>query len=348
MDKKRRAGILLLQIAVSLGLLAYLFWRIDDGDGPASLLSDIPEWSLVTGVWLAAALFLTFMSFVAGALRWESAVEALGMKESFSNLFAYFMAGQFTSNFLPTTIGGDILRVARLNKTVKDTPNSFASVVIDRMGGWIALPVICLVGLAWNGGLRQLGAPSSTALLVSLATLGVLALIIYSVGHGATGRWLGRRKGALRYMHALHLGFDSLKGKPKDTIYLVFSALLYQFVLVLAVACAAEALGIDEIGLTAVMAFLPVVLIVQALPISIGGLGVRESLFVFFLTQLGVTDSEATLLGLFVGALVLTCSLPGVIPLVFGGGKPKSRPADLSEEVNTTLEALDAEAATPV
>ena len=118
-------------------------------------------------------------------------------------------------------------------------------------------------------------------------------------------------------MHALHLGFDGLKSKPRDAAYLVLTALLYQFSLVLAVACAAEALRLDAIGLTSVMAFLPVVLIVQALPISVGGLGVREGLFVFFFTKLGVTDAEATLLGLMLGAMVLVCSLPGVAPLVF-------------------------------
>lgn len=348
MDVKRRVGIFLLQIVVSGGLLAYLFWRINDDEGYASLRSSLLDWNVSRSLWLVAALALTLLSFVVATLRWQSAIDALGMRESFPRLFSHFMAGQFTSNFLPTTIGGDILRVARLNKTVKNAPNSFVTVVIDRLGGWIALPIICLLGLGFNSGLRGLGAPSSTALIVALATFGALVVVIYSVSYEATGHWLGRRQGVLRYMHALHVGFVCLKNKPRDAFYLVASALLYQFVLVLAVGCAVEALGIEEIGLTAIMAFLPVVLIVQALPISIGGLGVRENLFVFFFTQLGVADSEATLLGLFVGAMVLVCSLPGVGSLIFlGGGRRKTVEADLPPEAEAVVTASVADAVAP-
>lgn len=361
MDKKQRTGLFLLQIAVSVGLLTYLFWSIDDEDDPATLISNISDWNFLTAFWLAAALLLTFLSFIIGTLRWESAVDALGInvgatgaRQSFRRLFPHFMAGQFMSNFLPTTIGGDILRVSRLNRTAKDAPKSFASVVIDRLGGWVALPIICLVGLGWNQGLRELGAPTRTAFVVAVSTLAVLALVVYLMGHNITGRWLGRRRGMLRYMHALHLGFDGFKSKPRDALYLVLSALLYQFALVLAVGCAAEAFGVDEIGLTAVMAFLPVVLIIQALPISIGGLGVREGLFVFFFTKLGVSDAEATLLGLFLGAMVLVCSLIGVWPLVFGGRRGRrgdgsggedgrlDRHTDVTQEMQDTLEELDA------
>ena len=336
-----------MQIVVSVGLLVYLFWRIGDDENPLSVFSeviDLSDFSVQDALWLLAALLLTFLSFVIGTLRWESAVDALGMQASFRQLFPPFMAGQFTSNFLPTTIGGDILRVTRLNRISQDAPKSFGSVVLDRLGGWIALPLICLAGLVWNPGLRQLGAPSRLAAIVAVATLGVLALLFYLVSHGAIGRWLERRQGISRYMHALHLGFDGLKGKPRDAGYLVLTAVLYQFSLVLAIACAAEALHLDSIGLTSVMVFLPVVLIVQALPISVGGLGVREGLFVFFFTKLGVTDAEATLLGLLLGAMVLVCSLPGVAPLVFDRNRRRNRRQPGELPAGAAAEAGDAAA----
>ena len=74
--------------------------------------------------------------------------------------------------------------MTRLNRIAQDAPKSFGSVVLDRLGGWIALPIICLVGLAWNPGLRELGAPSRLAATVAVATLGVLALLFYLVSHG--------------------------------------------------------------------------------------------------------------------------------------------------------------------
>ena len=50
---------------------------------------------------------------------------------------SYCLAGQFVSNVLPTTIGGDVLRVARLSRDTGETPRTFASVVLERLtAGW--------------------------------------------------------------------------------------------------------------------------------------------------------------------------------------------------------------------
>ena len=74
-------------------------------------------------------------------------------------------------NALPTSIGGDVLRVVRLSAENDDRPSTFASVVLERMTGWIVLPVIALVGLSINPGLRHLGAATRVAVGFSLGTL---------------------------------------------------------------------------------------------------------------------------------------------------------------------------------
>lgn len=321
MKKKRRFGLFFLQVVVSVCLLAYLFWRTSDDQGPSTLLSSFPEWDFWTIFWIVAAFALTMLSFVAATWRWSQMVHAIGLKEDFRRLLSHFMAGQFTSNFLPTSIGGDIVRIARLRKDVQDAPRSFTSVVFERLSGWIALPILILVGFAIDSGVRSLGARSQVAFILALVTLAGLAAIVFVVGHEAVGRVLRRRKGGLRYIHALHTGLEGLKRSRSDAWGLITAALAYQLVLVLAARCAIEALGIEGVSTTAVMVFLPAVLIAQVLPISIGGFGVREGLFVFFLSSLGVSDSEATLFGLFLGILTLLSSLVGVIPLVFGGKK---------------------------
>lgn len=321
MKKKRRLGLFFLQLVVSVCLLAYLLWRTNDDQGPSTLLSNFPDWDFWTIFWIVAALALTMLSFVAATFRWSQMVHAIGLKEKFNRLFSHFMAGQFTSNFLPTSIGGDIVRIARLHKDVKDAPKSFTSVVFERLSGWIALPILILVGFAIDPGMRSLGSQSRTVFILALVTLASLAVVVFVVGHEVVGRRLGRHKGLLRYIHALHQGLESLKNNRRDALGLIAAALIYQFVLVLSARCAIAALGIEGVSITAVMVFLPAVLIAQVLPISIGGFGVREGLMVFFLSSLGVSDSEATLFGLVLGILTLLASLVGVIPLVFGWKK---------------------------
>ena len=315
-------GLFFLQVAVSAGLLAYLFWRTNDDQGPSTLIKSFterPDWDFWTVLWIVAALALTMLSFVAATWRWSQMVHAIGLKEDFRRLFSHFMAGQFTSNFLPTTIGGDIVRISRLRKDVQDAPRSFTSVVFERLSGWLALPILILLGFAIDSGLRSLGAQSRIAFILALVTLAGLGIIVFVVGHESVGRVLSRRQGGLRYIRALHYGLEGLKKNRGDALGLIGAALAYQLILVLAARCAIEALGIEGVGTTAMMVFLPAVLIAQVLPISIGGFGVREGLFVFFLSSLGVADSEATLFGLFLGILTLLTSLAGVIPLVFGG-----------------------------
>ena len=105
------------------------------------------------------------------------------------------------------------------------------------------------------------------------------------------------------------------------------AAFAFQGTLVLAAFCAARVVGIDEAGITAMMAFIPVVLMVQVLPIGISGLGVREAAFVLFLAPLGVAAQDAVALGLLLYLLNLGVSLLGAPAFAIGGRVPSPEPA---------------------
>ena len=78
-----------------------------------------------------------------------------------------------------------------------------------------------------------------------------------------------------------------------------------------------------RLGFTALMAFFPAVLIAQVLPISIGGLGVREFALVFFLGAVGVGKEQALALGLLFYILTLVASLTGAPAFAVGGRFPE-------------------------
>ena len=99
----------------------------------------------------------------------------------------------------------------------------------------------------------------------------------------------------------------------------------YQLVLVCAALMASYAIGIgDEVGFTALLVFLPAVLIAQVLPIGISGLGIREGAFVVFLHPLGVPAHSAIAFGLLLYLLTLVASLAGAPSFALGGPKAKS------------------------
>ncbi len=219
---------------------------------------------------------------------------------------------------MPTTIGGDVLRVTRLGSDTGKHPAAFASVIFERLSGWLVLPMFTFVGLALNPPLGRLGASSATAITLACVTLGTFGALLYVVGHNATGRWLAGRTGVARYFNAMHLALDALRAQPRAAVRLLTASVVYQLSVLLAVGCATEAMGIDEVGFTALTAFFPAVLMLQVLPLGIGGLGVREASLVFFLTAIGAPEEQAFSLGLLIGLLILLCSLPGLPAVLLG------------------------------
>jgi uncharacterized membrane protein YbhN (UPF0104 family) len=124
-----------------------------------------------------------------------------------------------------------------------------------------------------------------------------------------------------RFLGAVHLGLEKLRRHPRDAWQVIVVAFAYQWALVVAAFMAAQSLGIDELGITAAMAFIPVILIVQVMPLTISGLGVREGALALFLTPLGVTTEQAIALGLLLYFINVVASLLGAPAFAFGGSR---------------------------
>jgi hypothetical protein len=313
--RPRRRWVLPLRVAVSLAMLAVVFWRIPD----FSWQGVVPEWRPSTLLWLAGAALLTVLSIVLSALRWQQVLHAMGLRGRMRALVPLYFAGQFVSNVLPTTIGGDVLRVSRLSRENGDTPDTFASVVLERLTGWLVLPLITFFGLVVNPELRELGRATNLAVLIAATTLVALVAVLVLADHPSLGGRFRAKQGWSRFIGAVHLGVDKLRRRPRAAVSVISAGLLYQFVLCLAALMAAEAVGLTDLGLTPLLAFFPAVLIAQVLPIGISGIGVREGAFVIFLTPLGVPAEQAVALGLLLYLLNLVASLLGAPAFAVGG-----------------------------
>lgn len=313
-----------LRLAVSAVLLSVLVWRLGDGVDWTHLL---PRWSVESLAWLGAAALLTLASYGLSTLRWQQVTRALDLRDRFRTLLSYFLAGQFISNALPTTIGGDVIRVSRLSRSTGDAPGSFASVVLERLSGWIVLPLITLLGFAINPTLRDEGIQTEAAMAIAVVTLaGLAGLLLLVDNRRIGGRFHGRSEGWTRFVGAVHLGVGRLRRHPGALLSILGAGFLYQFVLVVAAYLTALALDI-EVGITALMAFFPAVLIAQVVPISIAGLGVREFMLVWLLGSVGVPEEKALALGILLWVVTALTSLVGA-PSYAMGGRPVPLPED--------------------
>jgi uncharacterized protein (TIRG00374 family) len=304
---------LALRIVVSGAMLWFLLTKIETGSARV-----LPEWTTSTALWLVGAMALTLASIVLSALRWQTVLTAMGQPARLNRLLSHYLAGQFVANVLPTTIGGDVLRVSRLARDNGHMPDSFASVVLERLTGWLVLPLITFLGLLVNPPLRDLGQATQITFSLACATLVALVLVVVAV---AARRWgdTDASKGWKRFLAAVSLGLNALRTHPRQAISVVVVGFAYQLVLVAAAVMAARALGIPDAGPTALLAFFPAVAIAQVLPISISGLGVREGLFALFLRPLGVPTAQAVALGILLYVLSLIVSLLGAPAFAVGG-----------------------------
>jgi glycosyltransferase 2 family protein len=314
---RKKTVILVVRIVLSAGMLAVLLWRVPDFEAHEL----VPDWRPASALWLVAALALTMASIVLSALRWQQVLHALDAPAPLGRLTSHYFAGQFVSNVLPSTIGGDVLRVARLSRDNGLPATSFASVVIERLTGWLVLPLMSLLGFAINRGFFRGESAGGIAVAIDVgALIGLVGLLWMASNPRMLGRFDGHADWR-RFLGAVHLGVDHLRRHRGDALNVALAGVAFQGALVLAAFCAARVIGIDEAGITAMLAFIPVVLMLQVLPISLSGLGIREASLVLFLSPLGVPNGQAIALGLALYLLNLAVSLVGAPAFAMGGNR---------------------------
>ncbi|HYD10585.1 MAG TPA: lysylphosphatidylglycerol synthase transmembrane domain-containing protein, partial [Acidimicrobiales bacterium] len=124
----RRRWMLRLRIIASVVMLVVLFQRVH-------LSSVFPEWTMKQFWLLCAGLVVTGVGIVLSAMRWQAVLAALDLHARLRTLLNHYLASLFVGNFLPSTIGGDVLRVSRLSAENHESPKTFASVVLERLTG---------------------------------------------------------------------------------------------------------------------------------------------------------------------------------------------------------------------
>jgi glycosyltransferase 2 family protein len=309
-----------IRIVASIAMLGYLAVRLATS-GTEDLL---PDWNASTLGWLSAAVGVTVLGIVLSAVRWQRVLAAIGLPARIGTLVWTYLASLFVGNFLISTIGGDVLRVTRLSKDNGSSPGTFASVVLERLTGWVVLPLITIAALLINPHLWTVDKATRVALLIAMITLVLLVVVLFLAAHPKVGGRMASNEGWRRFTGAIHLGLERFRHHPMAAAEVLVAGFVYQLAVVVAAFLAVRALGI-HIGFTAVLAFMPVVAIVQVLPITIGGLGVREGAFALFLHDLGVGSDKAIALGLLLYGINLAASLLGA-PAFAVGGRTRTEP----------------------
>lgn len=305
------------KLAVSLALLAFLLSRVDAADLWAGARKASPSW-------LVAALGIYTLNIVAGAWRWHLLLDAQHVPVRRRTLFGSLLVATFFNNFLPSNIGGDVIRIRDTASLARSRTLATTVVLVDRGLGLMALVLISAVGATMAAHLHGSGSsPVWPSWLWAAFACGVAVTGPAIYAPAGVERLLQ----PLKVLHAEWVGdrietmvaaLGRFRERPRAILGCFSGALIVQALVVLFYVAIAAALQIP-IHSWDLAVIVPLSLVVQMLPVSINGFGVREATFSFYFTRIGLPIASGVLLSLVAAAVMMFFSLTGAFAYISRG-----------------------------
>ena len=292
----RLKGVLstVLRISISIVLLVLLF-KINKIDIHA-LISDIKS---VDKRPLLVGFSIYFFVYLLGFLRWKMLLRTAGINISLKKLISSFSGGIFFSIFLPSTIGGDLVRAVDLAEHTKKAREVIATVFLDRLSGYIGLVLVILPALLLGRNL-VLDKVVFTSVSVIVILLAVVLLVLFNnsiysrITKFLSSPGAGKIKESIKNMHQeIHI----FRNHKRMIILNLIISFIIQLLAPVSVYFIGISLGL-KIDFIYFVIFLPIIGAITLLPIAIGGLGLREGLFVFYFAKAGVVKQLALAMSL--------------------------------------------------
>ena len=296
-DKKRQRMFLLRLVgsAIALGLVAFLIYQN---------WSDFIEalGSLPVGI-LLGALLLAFLSRIMVTLRWFVLLRVVEPQVQFWDVLKLSFVGLFTTNVLPSTIGGDVVKLGGAVQGGLDSAGVTASLVIDRLVGMATMATFLPLGIG-----RIVQANLTSSLLVASGPGVFFARIWQKLFDFITNTW-----------QSLKLWFK----EPRNLLIAAAFSLVHMASTFTMVVLILDGLG-DSISWWTAGGLWVLVYFITLVPVSINGLGLQEaSLSLVYVSFAGVSESSSLVLALLMRVLFMIASLPGAffLPSTFSGDR---------------------------
>lgn len=291
----RRRGPVALRVLVSAALLAAVLAYANVGDVVRAVRHG--DWR-----WFVAALGVTVVAVVVGGVRWWIFLEGAEIDVSRWKAVKAFAASLVLNNVLPTSVGGDAVRAWLVGRESGRLLGAAAATVVDKVTALACLFLVGWIALAADAG----SVPTSVIGVFVWVSVGLLAAFAVAALAAA-----GVRPVLHRLPHRLALmireAWATLRAwaaSAKLVASVLFLGVTYQALAVLALILVGKTVGVElSFALASVSA--AIVLVAMLIPVSIGGLGVREGGFVLLLGQADIGGAKATTISLLSAGVIL-------------------------------------------
>jgi uncharacterized protein (TIRG00374 family) len=304
----KRSALVGVKLAVSAALLAYLFSSTDT----LALEQRVRSADLLM---LAAAVFCYVAMLALATWRWRLLLEALGVDAPLRRLTSSYLVATFFNNFLPSNIGGDVVRVRDGSRLTGSTTASLAVVGIDRILGFGALYALAATAFLLGGPVeRELAGARAVLVGLALVFLGLTYLFFRpgtARGMLAASR-LDRIPWLLEQFEAAQGAVRTYRARVRTVVLALAGSLALQALAVWYYISIARALRIP-LPVSAAFLMVPLCTLLQAVPISFNGWGLREGLFTVYFHQVGLPRESALAFSLVGAGLIVLLSLSGAV-----------------------------------
>ncbi len=298
------------RLALSSVLLVWLFHYIDWKDIITAV--KMADWKL-----LGVAFVLFFLIQFLCVVRWAVFMKALNLLPSWWVTARYFFVGAFCNLFLPTSIGGDVVKAIGMSRSVGNKPKVFASVLLDRLSGFGGLVLLAVI--AYLFGHQVIDAPAVIIPVIALTGISlVIGFMLFHEGVYAFCCQIFKRVPKLhKALMEMHADVLMMKARKRTAVGCVLMSAFFQVLGSVMYYLIAIALG-QQVPLSYFLVVTPIVCAVSFLP-SIGGLGGRELGWVYFLSRVGVDKGIAASISLISFFIVVVLGILGGVFYVTSG-----------------------------
>ncbi|HEY6418740.1 MAG TPA: lysylphosphatidylglycerol synthase transmembrane domain-containing protein [Candidatus Binataceae bacterium] len=295
----KRSRAFALRAALGIAIVAILLWHYD----ARPVLRTLAREHLV---YFAIAVALYLAGQVMSAYRWRLLAAMVNLRGPFAEFLTYYFIGMFTNLFVPGLVGGDAARAVYLGRRHQRIGDAFASVVADRGIGLVAIFWLAAFAAIFLNGSALPPAVTRPAIAVgAIALLGFLTAPIFARLLYLAPAIIRRSAGlAAPYLH-----------RPAATIPALILSLVLQVSLAVAQWILARGLGLDA-PLALFILCVPIANLFTALPITLNGLGIRETAYVALFGMAGMGKNDAIAIGLLWFAATMLGGLTGLYPFV--------------------------------
>ncbi len=265
------------------------------------------------------AFFLFIVAQTISTYRWKMLLHTEKMNIHFYNLVGYYFIGMFFNLFMPTIVGGDVVRGYYLYKKSNMGSESVASIFVERLSGFFALMVIGLLSLII--GYSYINDKPVIVILLAFITSGFFAFLLLIANKGVRDRVNnfikgGRLERARQKLKGISESIKRYRNHKEVVIRVILLSFLVQMLGIFIFYFTSKALNFN-VSLAYFFLFVPIITVISMAPVTFGGLGVREFLAIFLFHKVGLGTTEALSLSLLWFSISVIASIFGGIIFLF-------------------------------